>query len=180
MVIVMALERSVFFGLWAGLWKFTCARTEQKAHILTVVTLSAFMRMVTLYAPYRWYQQYLGQHHVKEFVCVLATEQQILQTLKYAKFISRICIKMPWEAKCLVQAMILVVYCRYYGLPYVLLTGMSKAHGRIDEKTNRDDHIDEHDKRWLAHAWVKVDRYTVMGDFGRFNSFKVLSTYCRY
>ena len=140
-------------------------RVVQIFNYLLVVMLSIVSALTISCLPYRWFERWLGEYRPKASICALATLEQSAYANQLGRFIHRVCEKMPWEAKCLVQAMVFSVYARFHQIPYVIYTGMSK----LDEP--RDGMM------WTAHAWVKVDRYVVLGGAESEISFKVLANY---
>jgi len=156
----------IIANTFSNLKKFFGTTATNKKHAVFVAFMSGFIRFGTIYLPFKWMSPYLGEHRKKTELDLLASPGQELRAWKTGNFIERVCEKMPWEAKCLVRAYILRYYLDRYKIPYVIHFGMAKG----DENS---------DKPLLAHAWVKVGRYTVAGGDGHLPpaDFVVIATY---
>ncbi len=179
-----------------SVWRFAIkTKWRQKFHVIAVVLLAAWARFCILFVPYKWYRNVLGQRSDPADVCPLASPEQIMMAKRCGQFIERICDKLPWEAKCLVQAMVFSVYARFYKIPYVLQVGMAKANRQASEtavpsavisagqaiagsKADQETNQNKEAPQWLAHAWVQVGPWVVTGgDDGGLKEFTILSSY---
>lgn len=143
--------------------KFIRSSRLNKKHILFVVALSAVIRFGQVFLPSRWLFRWMGIHKGQVELCTLATDAQIYRARKTGQFIENICDRTPWEAKCLVKAIILRYYLDREDIPYVLYVGMAKGEAQSDTT-------------FLAHAWMTVGRSAVVGWEGH-KRFVILSSY---
>ena len=116
----------------------------------------------------------------------MATPQQVAIAYRAGRLIQNICDKLPWEATCLVQSMVFVVYARYYRLPYVLCLGMAKKDDKSTSPISEPEKkiqivgVDQGESSasdWLAHAWTLVGPVAVTGG-GDLKKFRVLFRHC--
>ncbi len=84
-------------------------------------------------------------------LCVLATEEQALIASRMGKLMYSVSKNVPWESKCLTDALCVKWLLNRYKIPAVFYLGA---------KINDDDN---HKNPMQAHAWVSVGPYVVTG-----------------
>ena len=105
----------------------------------------------------------MGVHKGKIELCTLAMPNQVYRARKTGRFIDNVCDRTPWQAKCLVRAVILRFYLERYQIPYVLHLGVARGGEDVDEP-------------FLIHAWITVGRHAVVGGEGH-RAYTVIGTY---
>lgn len=113
--------------------------------------------------PFRYVARYLGQEISGREFSPLASAAQERQAWRIGRLCALAARYTPWEAKCLVQAIMARAWLGYYGIPYVVQIGVMKSPAGEGET-------------FKAHAWVRVGRYAVSGGEGH-RAFTVLSSY---
>ena len=119
------------------------------------LTLASIVRIVV---PLRWYAPFLGKHmniNLEE-----VDENLKSELLTIDKSIKRGCKYLPFECKCLVQAIAGKAMLRLRRICSTVYLGVAK---------------DEQDKL-IAHAWVRVGDIHVTGGGGR-KKYNVISTF---
>jgi hypothetical protein len=127
--------------------------------LLEAVFCLGLARLATLLLPFRWVAPHLGAH-MAETAAVLDPHGREM-ALAISRALGQAARNLPWECKCLVQAMAGKAMLWRRGLPSTLYLGLAK-----DEK-----------KQLCAHAWLRCgniiltgrqgnDRFTVVSAFG--------------
>lgn len=135
---------------------------RQKLWFLLLYPLSGLVRAMILAIPFARYARLLGERRGNDQFLLLADEQAEQMGWRIGRIIEQVARFTPWESKCLVQAILARLMCRYYRLPYVLHLGVT----RNQDKGNP----------LKAHAWVSVGRWVIVGRDGH-KAFTVVSTY---
>ncbi|MBT4286459.1 MAG: lasso peptide biosynthesis B2 protein [Deltaproteobacteria bacterium] len=129
-------------------FKFIKKPLTTKILLLKVTILLAFWRLMILVAPFKKMTPYLGTQ-------MKASEDQVDENifpriLLIATAIQAMSRHLPWECKCLVQAMTGKSMLRQQSIECTIYFGLAK---------------DEHQKL-LAHAWLRVGEEVVLGKAG--------------
>lgn len=143
--------------------KFFRASGVNKRHIVFVVLASAWFRFAQVCLPFRWVSHQLGTQQGKVQFCTIVTATQLHRAIKTGHFIENVCNRTPWKAECMIKAQILRRYLDRYQIPYVLHLGLAKKKESPEGKL-------------LAHAWVNVGPYAVVGGEGH-QQFAIISSY---
>lgn len=118
----------------------------------------ALTRMATLILPFKWIARFLGTHMV-ESVRLQSTDQT-RRARHVASCIRAMSRHLPWDCKCLVQAISAKMMLDRRSIPTTLYLGVSK------------DQQDE----MIAHAWLRAGNAIVLGG-GGLKQFTVVSTF---
>ncbi len=119
------------------------------------LTLASIVRIIV---PLRWYAPFLGKHMNVQLEEVDEKLKPKLRTID--KSIKRGCKYLPFNCKCLVQAMAGKAMLRLRRICSTVYLGVAK-----DEEDNL-----------IAHAWVRVGEMHVTGGRGR-KKYTVISTF---
>jgi len=93
------------------------------------------------------------QYMNNRLVSVLADEQQASKASRIGKLVESVSRNVPWECKCLSEAICVKWLLNRYQIPAVFYLG-----ARINSEPENN-----HDETMQAHAWVNVGPYTVIG-----------------
>ena len=85
-------------------------------------------------------------------LCVLATEEQALTASRMGKLMYSVSKNVPWESKCLTDALCVKWLLNRYKIPAVFY---------LEARINSDDNSPNDPMQ--AHAWVSVGPYVVTG-----------------
>jgi len=127
--------------------------------LLEAVLCLGLARLAMLLLPFRWIAPYLGAH-MAETAAVLDQHGREMD-LAISRAVGLAARNLPWECKCLVQAMAGKAMLRRRGLPSTLYLGLAK----------------DGEEQLCAHAWLRCgniiltgrqgnDRFTVVSAFG--------------
>jgi hypothetical protein len=129
-----------------------------KALMVEALVLLAFARLAVLFLPFRWVAKLLGRQ---------AAETGLQHDPQNALVIERVCWMLPtvarnvpWESKCLDQALAAKVMLRRRGIATTVYFGVQ-----------HDDH-----GRLAAHAWLRSGTRYVTGGASR-NQFAIINTF---
>jgi len=129
---------------------------EQALYLETAFWLGV-SRLAILILPFRWIAPFLGTHMAQ-------SDENAYRDRKTAIFISRAILVMschlPWECKCLTQAVSCKMMLQRRRIPSTLYLGVSK---KEDGDLN-------------AHAWLRAGDMIILGG-GGLESFSVVSTF---
>jgi len=130
--------------------------TEQALYLEAAFWLG-ISRLAILILPFRWIAPFLGTHMAQ-------SDENAFRDRKTAIFISRAILDMschlPWECKCLVQAISGKMMLRRRQIPSTLYLGVAK---KEDGDLN-------------AHAWLRTGGINILGR-GGLERFAVVSTF---
>lgn len=127
---------------------------RQKLWFFILYPISGIARLASLILSLKKIFNYLGYTHSNKHFSLLATEEQVLLAHKIGKTATLVSRYVPWESKCLLNAIMVKTLLKYYQIPYVIYIGMKK------------NHEDNKNKLLLAHAWIKVKNAIVVGNDG--------------
>lgn len=126
-------------------------KTKKRALTVKVVLLSSAARLrIYLYSGNKLYQ-YFGHEGEETSVDNLSPDKKKKAILVSAK-VSRVAKRVPWESKCLVQAMVAQRLLRGYGIASTMYLGVGR---------DKDNH-----NKMIAHAWVRSGPYYICGGNG--------------
>lgn len=135
---------------------------RQKLWFVVLFPLSGLVRAMVLAVPFPRYARVLGARRGNEQLLVLAEPQSEQLAWRIGRIIEQVARFTPWESKCLVQAILARLMCRYYRLPYVLHLGVTRNQAQGSPLK--------------AHAWLSVGRWVIVGREGH-QAFTIVSTY---
>ena len=126
-------------------------KTKQRRLTVKTVFYAAVARFRIFFFPGKRLYRYLGEFGAETGTETPEKEQQIKIAL-VSQRVARVAARVPWESKCLVQAMVAQRLLRDYRIDSTLYLGV----GRNKE---------ENDKM-VAHAWLWSGPYFVCGGRG--------------
>lgn len=88
-------------------------------------------------------------------LCVLATEEQALTASRMGKLMHSVSKNVPWESKCLTDALCVKWLLNRYRIPAVFYLGAKIDNSTEDTGSSKNS--------MQAHAWVSVGPYVVTG-----------------
>lgn len=94
--------------------------------------------------------QYLSNRRVS----VIATEEQARKASRIGKLMESVSRNVPWECKCLSEAICVKWLLNRYQIPAVFYLGA---------RLNDNEETADGEPLLQAHAWIKVGPYTVIG-----------------
>jgi len=127
-------------------------RTKRRRLTVKAVLLVAIARLrIVLYPGPKLYR-YFGENG-GETDCVEIREEERCRDMFYVSDkVARVASRVPWECKCLVQAMVAQRLLRDYGLSSTLYLGVGRDRGDGNQM--------------VAHAWVRCGTCYVCGGNG--------------
>ena len=128
--------------------------------VIEAVTLQGLVRLMTLSLPFRWLTPILGQQHDASEV-PLPDGPVSEKARRCARQVRITAAHLPWESKCLVQALACKLMLRRRGIKSVLYLGVA----RDEEGT------------FVSHAWLRHGEVVLTGRQGM-ERYKVISTFC--
>ena len=118
--------------------------------MVKAVFYAAVARFRIFFFPGNRLHRYLGETGVETGFDVPEIEQRrIIRTV--ISMVARVAVRVPWESKCLVQAMTAQRLLRGCGITSTLYLGVGR---------------DKEDNKMVAHAWVRCGPYSVCGGTG--------------
>ncbi len=115
-------------------------------------------RLAILTLPFKWIAPFLGQHMAG--TNEISSKRTRQKSIRIARAIRTISEHMPWECKCLVQAMAGKIMLRNRKVTTTLYLGVSKKEtGELN-----------------AHAWLRMGELVILGG-GGLEQFAVVSTF---
>ncbi len=123
-----------------------------------VIFWLALSRIVILTVPFKWIAPVLGEHMAS--TNEISSKRTRQKAIRISRAIRTISDHMPWECKCLVQAMTGKIMLRNKNVSTTLYLGVSK-------KENGDLN---------AHAWLRMGEFVILGG-GELEQFAVVSTF---
>jgi len=138
--------------------KFCRTPLAEQLFYSEVIFWLALSRIVILTLPFKWIVPLLGQHMASTNEASSKITRQ--KSIRIARAIRTISEHMPWECKCLVQAMSGKIMLGNRKIATTLYLGVSK-------KENGDLN---------AHAWLRMGKFVILGG-GGLERFAVVSTF---
>jgi hypothetical protein len=147
-------------GISHGLCRFArLSRSERRLFLEAVMWLGLF-RAVLLSMPFRRIASHLGAHMAQTPPRAGTPETRRIAK-EVARAVSRASRHVPWEAKCLVQAMVGKKMLKRRGFESTLYLGLAKKKA---------------DQGLQAHAWLRCGDQIILGG-GRLKDFAVVATF---
>ncbi|APD50678.1 lasso peptide biosynthesis B2 protein [Francisella hispaniensis] len=126
---------------------------KKKVWFIILYPISGIARFASLTLSLKKIFWYLGYTHCNAQLCIPASEEQLILAYKISKTATLVSKYVPWESKCLIDAIMVKTLLKYYKIPYVIHIGMIKTN--------------EENKPFMGHAWVKVADQIVIGGDGQ-------------
>ncbi|AXH33260.1 lasso peptide biosynthesis B2 protein [Francisella opportunistica] len=126
---------------------------KRKIWFIILYPISGIARFASLTLSFKKIFWYLGYIYENKQLSIPADEQQIILAYKISRTATLVSKYVPWESKCLIEAIMVKTLLRYYKIPYVIHIGIIKT--------------DQENKSFLGHAWVKVSDNIVIGGDGQ-------------
>lgn len=126
---------------------------RKKIWFIFLYPVSGVGRLASLSLNLKKVFWYLGYTHENKQLSLIATDEQVSLAYKISKTATLISKYVPWESKCLIEAIMVKTLLKYYRIPYVIHIGVKKT--------------DDENKPLLAHAWLKVKDNVVIGGDGQ-------------
>ena len=126
-------------------------KTKQRKVTVKSVFYAAVARFRIFCFPGNRLHRYLGEEGVETGTEIPETEQQKKIAL-VSRRVARVAARVPWESKCLVQAMVAQRLLRDYRIESTLYLGVGR---------NKEDN-----DKMVAHAWLRSGPYYVIGGRG--------------
>jgi hypothetical protein len=127
-------------------------KTKRRGLTVKAVFLAASARFRIYFYPGARLHRYLGTKGGESDSGEITDPQARADIYYVSDKVARVSRRVPWESKCLVQAMVAQRLLRSYGLASTLYLGV----GRKEEDGGR----------MVAHAWVRCGPYSVCGGKG--------------
>ena len=126
-----------------------CRRTlSEQLFYIEVIFWLGLSRLAILTLPFKWIAPVLGQH--MSSTNEISSKKTRQKSIRIARAIRTISEHVPWECKCLVQAMSGKIMMRNRGVAATLYLGVSK-------KENGE---------LKAHAWLRMGTVVILGGGG--------------
>lgn len=127
-------------------------RTKRRSLTVKAVFYAAYARIRIYFFPGSKLYRYLGEHGSETPVEEI-TDPELRRNFNFvSNRVFGVARRMPWESKCLVQAMVAQRLLRGYNMKSTLYLGVGR-----DEKQNG---------KMIAHAWVRCGDHFVCGGNG--------------
>ena len=127
-------------------------RTKRRSLTIKAIFYAAVARFRIRFFPGSKLHRYLGENGV-ETPAEELIDKELRRNFRFvADRVASAAKRMPWESKCLVQAMVAQRLLRDYGMKSTLYLGVGR-----DEKENG---------KMVAHAWVRCGIHYVCGGTG--------------
>lgn len=131
--------------------KFTKLSSADKRLYVEAILISTTIKLMINCFPFRWYAPYLGKQHLvtsddnieHSYPVIFRISQAIVRSQK----------TVPWQNKCLVNAITAKIMLRKRGLQATLYLGVNKKNEEM-----------------AAHAWLRCGSFFVTGkrEMGKF------------
>lgn len=135
------------------LYVFLKMPLKRKVWFIILYPISSVGRFASLQLNLKKVFWYLGYMYENNQLSITATEAQVELAYQISKTSQLVSKYVPWESKCLIEAIMVKTLLKYYKIPYIIHIGVKKT--------------DQVDKPLLAHAWVKVRDNIVVGGDGQ-------------
>lgn len=143
--------------------RFFQSRATNQLHIVIVTIKAIYYRLCIIILPRKVVYSWLGVYQKKAHFCTVVSPESLRKAQQLGRFVENLCNRLPINASCLVQSLIIRRYLDDDNIPYLIHVGLAK-------KSNNKQ------MQLSAHAWVCVGPLVVTG--GKFfREFTVLSTY---
>ena len=129
---------------------------------LTIITCS-LVSIVIQFFNAKYLHPLMGAHLKNDLLCVIATEKQRLKAWRIAKVAEAVCKGLPWENKCLTEAICTNILLKLYCIPSVFYLG-----SKIEQSSTGE---------MKAHAWITVGEYCVVGGDAANEGYIVTATF---
>lgn len=107
------------------------------------------LRLLTGIIPFRWLVRTLGDPLENRAACMLVTPEQRRKARQIGKMMHLVGRSVPWQCKCMAEAVCVKFLLNLYGIPSVAYLGA---------------YMDSDDPNGMkAHAWVTCGALTVIG-----------------
>ena len=126
-------------------------KTKRRGLTVKAIFYAATARFRVYFFPGGRLHRYLGEKN-GETVTEIPDDQRRRDIYFVTHRVARVSLRVPWETKCLVQAMVAQRLLRDYGIGSTLYLGVA-----------RDK---EADNKMVAHSWVRTGPYSVCGGTG--------------
>ena len=126
-------------------------KSKQRRLTVKIVFYAAVARFRVFFFPGNRLHRYLGEVGAETGTDIPEIEQQKKIAL-VSRRVARVAERVPWESKCLVQAMVAQRLLRDYSIESTLYLGVGR------DKENND--------KMVAHAWLRSGPYYVCGGRG--------------
>jgi len=126
-------------------------KSKQRKLTVKIVFYAAVARFRVFFFPGSRLHRYLGEAGVETGTGIHETEQQKKIAL-VSRRVARVAVRVPWQSKCLVQAMVAQRLLRDYLIESTLYLGVGR------DKENND--------KMIAHAWLRSGPFYVVGGRG--------------
>ncbi len=108
---------------------------------------------------------FMGHHAGNIMLCNLSSKQQTLKAWRIARIVEAVCRGVPWECKCLTEAICTNMILSFYRIPSIFYLGSM---------------IDKHSPNSMkAHAWLTVGEHCIIGGKVADNGYIVTATFTR-
>ena len=137
------------------LWQFPCS--EHLLFIEAALWLG-IAKLLLLLIPFRWVAPFLGRHMAVSPAMIDQDSRDCKECISLA--VQRATRYLPWECKCLVQAMAGKAMLKCRGIKSTLYLGVAK----------------DNDQNLTSHAWLRSGTMVITGAQGM-SQFKIISTF---
>lgn len=138
--------------------KFCKKPLSEQFFYIEIILWLGISRMVILTLPFKWIAPVFGKH--MKTTNETSSKRARQKSIRVARAIRTLSEHMPWECKCLVQAMTGKIMLRNRNVPTTLYLGVSK----------------KEDGDLIAHAWLRMGQFVILGG-GGLERFAVVSTF---
>lgn len=146
--------------MWDSLKRYQQASSAQKSLLWEALAALALARMAMACVPFRRIAGWLGTPGAESSVTATPQEIQTAQEIGWA--VGVLGKKVPWDGRCLAQALAATWMLRRRGLEGTVAFGVQESKQEGFE----------------AHAWLRVGTHIVTGGAGH-QRFKALTTFAR-
>ena len=126
-------------------------KSKQRRLTVKIVFYVAVARFLVFFSPSSRLHRYLGEAGAETGVDIPEIEQH-KKIVLVSRMVARVAEQVPWESKCLVQAMVAQRLLRDYRIESTLYLGVGR---------NKEDN-----DKMVAHAWLRSGPYYVCGGRG--------------
>ena len=98
---------------------------------------------------YQHLSRYFGNDYPMLAASIPISKLQVSQAVRIRRSVCLVARYTPWNSNCLVQAMVALIWCKYYKIPYLLFIGFAK---KSEKPLGKD-----------AHAWVTAGPIAITG-----------------
>jgi hypothetical protein len=122
---------------------------ERKIWFFCSIITSLFVWTIIKFFKVKFLHSFMGSYSNNTLLSMIATKEQSLKAWRIARVVEAVCRGVPWECKCLTEAICTNIILKLYKIPSVFYLG-----SKIDNSVN---------KELKAHAWLTVGQYCVIG-----------------